>query len=79
MDEDVFEHYKQDFKGQWMRLSASQPGYEKYCATCNIWRPPRASHCNICGFCMVCSDATMCNAASLQLRSLCSCALCAPD
>lgn len=25
---------------------------EKYCTTCNIWRPPRAHHCTRCGFCM---------------------------
>jgi hypothetical protein len=23
----------------------------RYCSTCNIWRPPRASHCTTCGFC----------------------------
>eukprot|EP00850_Spirogloea_muscicola_P017858 SM000157S02088 [mRNA] locus=s157:305720:308411:+ [translate_table: standard] len=25
---------------------------ERYCLTCNIWRPPRASHCRKCGHCM---------------------------
>jgi palmitoyltransferase ZDHHC9/14/18 len=24
----------------------------RYCTTCNIWRPPRASHCGECGYCM---------------------------
>ena len=43
---------KQDNKGQWTRkLPGKRP--EKYCATCHIWRPPRTSHCKICGRCMV--------------------------
>ena len=44
---------KQDSKGQWMRKLPGGKGYEKYCKTCNVWRTPRASHCSICGFCMV--------------------------
>ncbi|GLI64646.1 hypothetical protein VaNZ11_007972 [Volvox africanus] len=24
----------------------------KYCITCHIWRPERAHHCSVCGFCM---------------------------
>lgn len=24
----------------------------RYCVTCNVWRPPRASHCALCGHCM---------------------------
>ena len=23
-----------------------------YCTTCDVWRPPRASHCRQCGYCM---------------------------
>lgn len=30
-------------KGQQMKL--------KWCPTCNIWRPPRASHCGLCNNC----------------------------
>ena len=30
-------------KGQQMKL--------KWCATCQIWRPPRASHCGLCNNC----------------------------
>ena len=25
---------------------------ERYCATCRIWRPPRAAHCRDCGWCV---------------------------
>lgn len=29
---------------------------EKYCSTCNVFRPPRASHCNDCGRCVLEKD-----------------------
>jgi hypothetical protein len=28
----------------------------RYCATCHVWRPPRAAHCATCGFCMARHD-----------------------
>ena len=34
---------RRDEEGRWV----------KYCRTCHVWRPPRASHCAICGYCMV--------------------------
>ena len=33
--------------------SSSYAGREKYCTSCVIWRPPRASHCAQCGWCVV--------------------------
>lgn len=46
------ELYCKDSKGQWMRPYSRGPGFERYCTTCNIWRPPRASHCSKCGYCI---------------------------
>uniref|UniRef100_A0A7S1SLM6 S-acyltransferase n=2 Tax=Tetraselmis chuii TaxID=63592 RepID=A0A7S1SLM6_9CHLO len=43
--------YRRDWKGQWQR-KLKNGTVEKYCMTCHIWRPPRASHCSQCGFCM---------------------------
>ncbi len=50
--------YCKDGRGQWMRPAVKGPGWERYCTTCNIWRPPRASHCNICGYCIVSPSAS---------------------
>jgi len=53
-DDQTVEHrelYRRDWKGQWQRRR-KDGSLEKYCNTCNIWRPPRASHCSQCGFCM---------------------------
>ncbi|KAK9861674.1 hypothetical protein WJX84_011405 [Apatococcus fuscideae] len=43
--------YSKDKKGQWTREVPGQAA-QRYCSTCNIWRPPRASHCSECGYCM---------------------------
>lgn len=32
--------------------SAPRDTQRRYCTTCHIWRPPRATHCNTCGFCV---------------------------
>ena len=45
--------YIKDMKDQWTRPATNGPGLERYCRTCQIWRPPRSSHCNKCGFCVV--------------------------
>lgn len=37
---------------QWMRRD-EEGRWVKYCRTCHVWRPPRASHCAVCGYCMV--------------------------
>lgn len=49
-DNPEYRSYEKDYKGQWMHKT--NKGYEKYCGTCNIWRPPRAHHCSVCGYCM---------------------------
>ncbi|CAK7901386.1 palmitoyltransferase Erf2p [[Candida] anglica] len=37
--------------------SSNSPGVlVKYCGTCHIWRPPRASHCTVCNVCVVNHD-----------------------
>lgn len=36
---------------------SSSPGVTvKYCPTCHIWRPPRASHCGVCNSCVLNHD-----------------------
>ncbi|KAJ9505490.1 hypothetical protein QJQ45_024208, partial [Haematococcus lacustris] len=38
----------------WKRSpAAGRCGFEKYCRTCNVWRPARAHHCSACDRCMV--------------------------
>lgn len=38
----------------WLRrhVGGGEGAWLKYCHTCHIWRPPRTTHCNQCGFCM---------------------------
>ena len=66
------EEYRQDWKKQWMRQD-EEGRWIKYCRTCHLWRPPRASHCNVCGFCMVrkqVSHSRLAQACSFRIFSL---------
>ena len=40
-----------DARGQWVRGDGA-----RFCTTCHIWRPARASHCAECGFCVARHD-----------------------
>ncbi len=33
--------YQKDWRGQWVRRIEATRDWEKYCRTCNVWRPPR--------------------------------------
>eukprot|EP00803_Ostreobium_quekettii_P004603 evm.model.scf_1052.6 EVM.evm.TU.scf_1052.6 scf_1052:44052-48486(-) len=59
--------YKKDVREQWIRVPrdyeemasrtmrrrrTAYANCDRYCTTCNIWRPPRGHHCSVCGFCM---------------------------
>ncbi|GBF89059.1 palmitoyltransferase [Raphidocelis subcapitata] len=48
--------YSRDARGVWLRAERPPgwrgPSASKYCATCNVWRPPRAHHCGECGACV---------------------------
>ena len=43
--------WRTDAIGQWVRGDGA-----KFCTTCHVWRPPRASHCAECGFCVARHD-----------------------
>ena len=58
---------------QWMRRD-EEGRWVKYCRTCHVWRPPRASHCAICGYCMVrpgaCTPLAVCFSIQHHAASL---------
>jgi len=40
-----------DIGGTWTRAGKGETR-EKFCSTCSLWRPPRATHCSTCGVCV---------------------------
>lgn len=47
---------KDPLLGHWQRhvhMSTPHAGMEKYCTTCNVWRPLRGHPCRQCGYCIV--------------------------
>lgn len=48
------EEYGNIIKLPW--VDATKGVNTKYCNTCNIWRPPRASHCGTCNACVINHD-----------------------
>lgn len=57
----IYRKDQRDQRSQWIRAVNTSAGFsqniragswEKYCTTCNIWRPPRGHHCSVCGYCM---------------------------
>lgn len=62
--------YIKDMKEQWTRPCTNGPGLERYCRTCQIWRPPRASHCNKCGYCIVSLSPYLCFLPMLLLNTM---------
>jgi hypothetical protein len=58
---------------QWCRQPEDSPEDaepERYCNSCNIWRPERASHCTACSFCFEVRGLSM-----IQPVSACFCLL----